>query len=139
MRAALRRAREMGLDLILIEPTAEPPVAKAMDDGQWEYENKKKQHEAKKKVTIYHSPHRSAADRLRRVFPNRRSEATSWYVGLRKIATLTGNAQTTHLPSLFGSGRIISDISRKLGPYPKCPSAARRRDGARWGTFDKGV
>ena len=49
MRAALRRAREMGLDLILIEPTAEPPVAKAMDDGQWEYENKKKQHEAKKK------------------------------------------------------------------------------------------
>jgi len=59
--------------------------------------------------------------------------------GFRKIATLTGNAQTTHLPSLFGSGRIISDISRKLGPYPKCPSAARRRDGARWGTFDKRV
>ncbi len=36
----------MGLDLILIAPTAEPPVAKAMDYGQWQYENKKKQHEA---------------------------------------------------------------------------------------------
>ena len=47
--AYARRAREMGVDLILIEPTAEPPVAKAMDDGQWEYENKKKQHEGKKK------------------------------------------------------------------------------------------
>ena len=49
---AVRRAQEMGLDLILIAPTAEPPVAKAMDYGQWQYENKKKQHEAKKKQHI---------------------------------------------------------------------------------------
>lgn len=42
----------MGLDLILIAPTAEPPVAKAMDYGQWQYEQKKKQHEAKKKQHI---------------------------------------------------------------------------------------
>src|SRR6201995_5649049 len=49
---AVRKAQEMGLDLILIAPTAEPPVAKAMDYGQWQYENKKKQHEAKKKQHI---------------------------------------------------------------------------------------
>jgi translation initiation factor IF-3 len=50
--AAVRRAQELGLDLILIAPTAEPPVAKAMDYGQWQYENKKKQHEAKRKQHI---------------------------------------------------------------------------------------
>jgi translation initiation factor IF-3 len=50
--AAVRRAQEMGLDLILIAPTAEPPVAKAMDYGQWQYEQKKKQHEAKKKQHV---------------------------------------------------------------------------------------
>jgi translation initiation factor IF-3 len=50
--AAVRKAQELGLDLILIAPTAEPPVAKAMDYGQWQYENKKKQHEAKKKQHI---------------------------------------------------------------------------------------
>ena len=50
--AAVRRAQELGLDLILIAPTAEPPVAKAMDYGQWQYENKKKQHEAKKKQHV---------------------------------------------------------------------------------------
>src|SRR3954471_5812790 len=50
--AAVRKAQDMGLDLILIAPTAEPPVAKAMDYGQWQYENKKKQHEAKKKQHI---------------------------------------------------------------------------------------
>ena len=49
---AIRRAQEIGLDLILIAPTAEPPVAKAMDYGQWQYEQKKKQHEAKKKQHV---------------------------------------------------------------------------------------
>lgn len=50
--AAIRRAQDLGLDLILIAPTAEPPVAKAMDFGQWQYEQKKKQHEAKKKQHV---------------------------------------------------------------------------------------
>jgi len=50
--AAIRKARDMGLDLILIAPTAQPPVAKAMDYGQWQYEQKKKQNEAKKKQHI---------------------------------------------------------------------------------------
>jgi translation initiation factor IF-3 len=50
--AAVRKAQDMGLDLILIAPTADPPVAKAMDYGQWQYENKKKQHEAKRKQHI---------------------------------------------------------------------------------------
>jgi translation initiation factor IF-3 len=50
--AAVRKAQELGLDLILIAPTAEPPVAKAMDYGQWQYEQKKKQHEAKKKQHV---------------------------------------------------------------------------------------
>jgi len=50
--AAVGKARALGLDLILIAPTAEPPVAKAMDYGQWQYENKKKQHEAKRKQHV---------------------------------------------------------------------------------------
>ncbi|HAX41772.1 MAG: translation initiation factor IF-3 [Bryobacteraceae bacterium] len=50
--AAIRRAQDLGLDLILIAPTAVPPVAKAMDYGQWQYEQKKKQHEAKKKQHV---------------------------------------------------------------------------------------
>ena len=51
-RDAIRRAQELGLDLILVSPTAEPPVAKAMDYGQWQYENKKKQHDARKKQHV---------------------------------------------------------------------------------------
>ena len=49
---AIRKAKDLGLDLICIAPTAEPPVAKAMDYGQWQYEVKKKQHDARKKQHI---------------------------------------------------------------------------------------
>src|SRR6476620_5698595 len=38
---ALRKAQEMGLDLVLVSPTAVPPVAKAVDFGHYQYELKK--------------------------------------------------------------------------------------------------
>src|SRR6202140_830629 len=50
--AALRKAQDMGLDLVLIAPTAVPPVAKAIDYGHYQYEQKKKLHEAKKKQHV---------------------------------------------------------------------------------------
>lgn len=40
---ALKRASEVGLDLIEISPTANPPVAKIMDYGKFQYTEKKKQ------------------------------------------------------------------------------------------------
>src|SRR6202163_3805711 len=49
---ALRKAQELGLDLVVVSPTAVPPVAKAIDYGHYQYELKKKQHEAKKKQHI---------------------------------------------------------------------------------------
>ena len=50
--AAIRKAQDMGLDLVLIAPTAVPPVAKAVDYGHYQYEQKKKQHDAKKKQHV---------------------------------------------------------------------------------------
>src|ERR1700739_1157564 len=50
--AAIRKAQELGLDLLLIAPPAAPPGPKAMAYGQGQYENKKKQHEAKRKQHI---------------------------------------------------------------------------------------
>ena len=50
--AALRRAQELGLDLVLVSPTAVPPVAKAVDYGHYQYEQKKKQHDAQKKQHV---------------------------------------------------------------------------------------
>lgn len=47
---ALDKAREVGLDLIEISPKAEPPVAKIMDYGKFQYAENKKQKVAKVKA-----------------------------------------------------------------------------------------
>jgi len=49
---AVRRAKDLGLDLVLVSPTADPPVAKITDYGVYAYQQKKRQHEAKKKQHV---------------------------------------------------------------------------------------
>jgi translation initiation factor IF-3 len=48
---ALRIAKEKGLDLVEISPTAQPPVCRIMDYGKFLYQEEKKDREAKKKQT----------------------------------------------------------------------------------------
>ena len=50
MQEALKKAGELGLDLIEISPNATPPIAKIMDFGRFQYEQNKKQKLAKGKV-----------------------------------------------------------------------------------------
>lgn len=49
---ALRKAEEEGLDLILIAPTAKPPVCRIMDYSKFKYEQQKREKEAKKKQKV---------------------------------------------------------------------------------------
>ena len=52
-RDAIQEARNRGVDLVEIAPNAQPPVCKIIDYGKFLYEQKKRQHEAKKKqVTV---------------------------------------------------------------------------------------
>ena len=46
---ALLMAEDKGLDLILVSPNQEPPVAKILDYGKYKYEMEKRAKEAKKK------------------------------------------------------------------------------------------
>ncbi len=50
-REAIRVAQEQGLDLVEVNPKAEPPVCKIMDFGKFKYEEKKRASEAKRKQT----------------------------------------------------------------------------------------
>ncbi|RXJ57890.1 translation initiation factor IF-3 [Candidatus Marinarcus aquaticus] len=51
-RDALKMAEDDGLDLVLIAPDAQPPVAKIMDYGKFKYQQEKKKKEAKKKQKV---------------------------------------------------------------------------------------
>ncbi len=50
--AALKLAEEEELDLVLIAPTAHPPVCKIIDYGKFRYEQTRKEKEAKKKQKV---------------------------------------------------------------------------------------
>tara|TARA_B100000700_G_scaffold31201_1_gene29948 strand:- start:179 stop:604 length:426 start_codon:yes stop_codon:yes gene_type:complete len=49
---AIKEAYELGLDLVVVSPNADPPVAKIMDFGKYKYEIQKKKSEARKKQTV---------------------------------------------------------------------------------------
>ena len=49
---ALRKAQEKGLDLVEVNPKADPPVCKILDFGKFKYEEKKKAREAKRKQAV---------------------------------------------------------------------------------------
>ena len=51
-REAIRKAEEMGLDLVEVAPTAKPPVCRIMDFGKYKYEMAKKAHESKKNQSV---------------------------------------------------------------------------------------
>lgn len=51
-RDALKIAEEKELDLVMIAPTAKPPVCKIMDYGKYVYEQAKKEKEAKKNQRV---------------------------------------------------------------------------------------
>lgn len=51
---ALSIAYQSGLDLVEVAPQNEPPVCKLMDYGKFQYQQKKKMQEAKKKQKVMH-------------------------------------------------------------------------------------
>jgi len=52
LREALDRAREAGLDLVEVSPTAKPPVCKILDFGKFKYEAQKRANAARKKQRV---------------------------------------------------------------------------------------
>ena len=54
MDEAIANAERVGLDLVEVSSSTEPPVCKIMDYGKYRYRNSKKLHDAKKSQTVIH-------------------------------------------------------------------------------------
>jgi len=54
LEAAVQAAAEASLDLVEIQPNAEPPVCRLMDNGKFQFEQNKRKQAAKKKQVIVH-------------------------------------------------------------------------------------
>jgi translation initiation factor IF-3 len=85
-RDAIQRARAAGLDLVEIASNAQPPVCRIIDYGKFLYEQKKKQHEAKKKqvtVTVKEIKFRPATDE--HDYTYRKERAREWIADGDKV------------------------------------------------------
>jgi translation initiation factor IF-3 len=85
-RDAIQRARSVGLDLVEIASNAQPPVCRIIDYGKFLYEQKKKQHEAKKKqvtVTVKEIKFRPATDE--HDYTYRKERAREWIADGDKV------------------------------------------------------
>ena len=51
-RDAIKQAEDLGLDLVEVAPTANPPVCRIMDFGKYKYEMSKKAHDSRKHQTV---------------------------------------------------------------------------------------
>lgn len=49
---AIERARDYGMDLVEVAPTANPPVCRIMEYGKYKYEKSKREHAARKKQAV---------------------------------------------------------------------------------------
>ena len=49
---ALEKGEELGLDLVIVSPEADPPVAKLMDYSKYKYEKEKKDREKKRQAKL---------------------------------------------------------------------------------------
>ena len=149
---ALKLARERGLDLVEISPTAQPPVCKIMDYGKYLYELNKKLHEQRKhqkgtKIKEVKLRPRTDAhdyefkknhvlrflgegDKVKLVMMFRGREITHANLGRKKLERLI--AEVSHLGSLEGSpfmeGRwMIAILAPKpqAGKRPGKPESAK--------------
>jgi len=85
-RDAVRAAREKGLDLVEVAATADPPVCRIIDFGKFQYEQKKKANEAKKKqvnIVVKEVKFRPGTDD--HDYEYRMKHARDWLVGGDKV------------------------------------------------------
>jgi translation initiation factor IF-3 len=144
-RDAIQEARKRGVDLVEIAPNAQPPVAKIIDYGKFLYEQKKRQHEAKKKqVTVsvkeikfrpgtdehdykYRMEHArewlGEGDKVRAAIAFRGREMTHRELGAKILAKLTKDlldiAEVEVAPKMEGYQMFTIFVPKKVKPEKK--------------------
>jgi len=104
-REALELAYSLGLDLVEVAPTANPPVCKVMDYGKFKYEEKKRMKEAKKRQT----------GDLKEISFRPSISKHDFETKLRKVRTFLEQGHKVKIRIFFKGREIVhQDLGRKL-------------------------
>lgn len=153
-RDAIQEARNRGVDLVEIAPNAKPPVCRLIDYGKFQYEQKKRAHEAKKKqVTVqvkeikfrpgtddhdylYRMKHAREwledGDKVRAAIAFRGREMTHRELGARILARLTDDladlADVEVAPKMEGYQMFTIFMPKKARPSEKRSAEKKPKD-----------
>lgn len=126
---AQTRAREAGLDLVEISPTARPPVCRIMDYGKYRYETSKKEKLSKKNA---------AATRVKEIQLHPSVGDHDYEVKLRNLKKFLGEGHRVKVALFFRGrenahkelgfvlmNRVLADI-RDIGTVEQAPKLMGR-------------
>lgn len=92
LQEALEIARDDGLDLVEVSPTAEPPVCRVMDFGKYLFEQNKKAQSARRKQKQVH---------VKEIKFRPGTEESDYQVKLRKLISFLQNGDKTKVTLRF--------------------------------------
>lgn len=103
---ALANAERVGLDLVEVSPTAEPPVCKIMDYGKYRYRISKKQHDAKKSQAVIH---------IKEIRLRPKTEEHDVEVKVKHIKKFLDNQDKVKISMMFRGREIaFTEIGRRI-------------------------
>ncbi len=120
---AIKLAKERGLDLVEISPTADPPVCKITDYGKYLYQTSKKAHEQRK---------HQKGSQLKEVKDSRSCSRGTRFSGVRKESDHPVPRQKEHKVKamIFHRGRR-KWLTRKWAG-PRCTACCKKLQITRW-------
>jgi translation initiation factor IF-3 len=103
---ALRAAAESELDLVEVSPKSDPPVCRIMDYGKFKYQQRKKDHDARKKQAVIH---------LKEVKMRPKTEEHDFKFKLRHIERFLKEGNKTKVTVVFrGREMAHPDLGRNM-------------------------
>jgi translation initiation factor IF-3 len=103
---AIANAERVGLDLVEVSSSTEPPVCKIMDYGKYRYRNSKKLHDAKKSQTVIH---------IKEIRLRPKTEEHDIQVKIKHIKKFLDKHDKVKISMMFRGREIaFTEIGRKL-------------------------
>ena len=111
---AREKAEEAGLDLVLIAPTAKPPVCKIIDYGKFRYELARKDKEAKKKQKIVEVKEIRMSPNIEGNDLNTKISAAKKFITRGDKVKITLRFRGREMARMFKSKYILDDFAEAL-------------------------
>ena len=125
---AREKAEEAGLDLVLIAPTAKPPVCKIIDYGKFRYEIARKDKEAKKKQKTIEIKEVRLSPNIDTNDLNTKVSSARKFLEKGNKVKVTLRFRGREMPRMYKSKYILDDLPKLFQKWQQLTNLLRRKE-----------